>query len=97
MLSNNTYSFHILSLNNLTSSSADISFVVATKYTIFDNPLHTIRTASFSAIIGNLVIKVTIKYVHGFSCYESRLKGLSQEATLVLSNTRELDRVPNTK
>jgi len=24
-------------------------------------------------------------------------KGLSQEATLVLSNTRELDRVPNTK
>jgi len=30
-------------------------------------------------------------------CYGSRLKGLSQEATLVLSNTRELDRVPNTK
>ena len=30
-------------------------------------------------------------------CYESRLKGLSQETTLVLSNTRELDRVPNTK
>jgi len=29
--------------------------------------------------------------------YGSRLKGLSQEATLVLSNTRELDRVPNTK
>jgi len=31
------------------------------------------------------------------SCYESRLKGLSQETTLVLSNTRGLDRVPNTK
>jgi len=30
-------------------------------------------------------------------CYESMLKGLSKEATLVLSNTRELDRVPNTK
>ena len=25
-------------------------------------------------------------------CYGSRLKGLSQETTLVLSNTRELDR-----
>ena len=31
------------------------------------------------------------------TCYGSRLKGLSQETTLVLSNTRELDRVPNTK
>ena len=30
-------------------------------------------------------------------CYGLRLKGLSQETTLVLSNTRELDRVPNTK
>jgi len=30
-------------------------------------------------------------------CYESRLKGLSNRTTLVLSNTRELDRVPNTK
>jgi len=28
-------------------------------------------------------------------CYESRLKG--QETTLVLSNTRELNRVPSTK
>ena len=31
------------------------------------------------------------------SCYDSRLKGLSQETTLVLSNTRELDRVPSTE
>ena len=31
------------------------------------------------------------------TCYESRLKGLSPETTLVLSNTRELNRVPNTK
>jgi len=30
-------------------------------------------------------------------CYGSRLKELSPEATLVLSNTRELDRVSNTK
>jgi len=30
-------------------------------------------------------------------CYESMLKGLSKEATLVLSNTRELNRVPNTR
>jgi len=30
-------------------------------------------------------------------CYESMLKGLSKEATLILSNTRELDRVPSTE
>ena len=30
-------------------------------------------------------------------CYDSRLKGLSQETTLVLSDTRELDRVPSTE
>ena len=32
-----------------------------------------------------------------YQCYGSMLKGLSKEATLVLSNTRELDRVPSTK
>ena len=32
-----------------------------------------------------------------YNCYGSRLKELSQEATLILSNTRELDRVPDTK
>jgi len=31
------------------------------------------------------------------TCYDSRLKVLSQETTLVLSNTRELDRVPSTE
>ena len=31
------------------------------------------------------------------TCYDSMLKGLSKELTLVLSNTRELDKVPNTK
>ena len=30
-------------------------------------------------------------------CYNSMLKELSKELTLVLSDTRELDRVPNTK
>ena len=32
-----------------------------------------------------------------FECYDSMLKVLSKELTLVLSNTKELDRVPNTK
>ena len=30
-------------------------------------------------------------------CYDLKLKGLSNKITLVLSNIRELDRVPNTK
>jgi len=30
-------------------------------------------------------------------CYDSMLKVLSKELTLVLSNIRELDRVPSTK
>ena len=30
-------------------------------------------------------------------CYELKLKGLSDRTTLVLSNTRELNRVPKTK
>jgi len=33
----------------------------------------------------------------GFYCYDLKLKELSDKTTLVLSNTRELDRVPNTK
>jgi len=33
----------------------------------------------------------------GWICYNSMLKVLSKELTLVLSDTRELDRVPNTK
>ena len=31
------------------------------------------------------------------TCYDSKLKGLSNETTLVLSNIRELDRVSSTK
>ena len=30
-------------------------------------------------------------------CYDLKLKGLSNKTTLVLSNTRELNRVPSTK
>jgi len=35
-------------------------------------------------------------YVYGH-CYDSKSKGLSDELTLVLSDTRELDRVPSTE
>ena len=39
------------------------------------------------------------KYLKVFEkkCYDSKLKGLSDELTLVLSDTRELNRVPSTK
>jgi len=33
----------------------------------------------------------------GIKCYDSKLKVLSNETTLVLSNTRELNRVHSTK
>jgi len=32
-----------------------------------------------------------------YNCYDLKLKGLSNKTTLVLSNTRELDRVPSTE
>ena len=41
--------------------------------------------------------KLHMSYVNESTCYDSRLKVLSQETTLVLSNTRELDRVPSTE
>ena len=34
---------------------------------------------------------------HNPEYYDSKLKVLSNETTLVLSNTRELDRIPSTK
>ena len=34
---------------------------------------------------------------HNPECYDSKLKVLSNETTLVLSNTRDLDRIPSTK
>jgi len=33
----------------------------------------------------------------GARCYDLKFKGLSNKTTLVLSNTRELDRVSSTK
>ena len=41
--------------------------------------------------------KGTKKLYAQASCYELKLKGLSNRTTLVLSNTRELDRVSKTK
>ena len=38
---------------------------------------------------------LTSYLIHGY--YELKLKGLSDRTTLVLSNTRELNRVPSTK
>ena len=55
----------MLFLNNLANSSADIHFIVITKYVIFDNLLHTTRIIFFSATNSNLVIKFTIKYIYG--------------------------------
>jgi len=67
MLSDNLYNFYILSLNRHTSSSAIVLSVIATKFAIFDNLLHTTRIASFSVTSSNLVIKLTIKCIHSFS------------------------------
>ena len=38
-----------------------------------------------------------LNFLNLCNCYNSKLKGLSNELTLVLSDTRELNRVPNTK
>jgi len=45
----------------------------------------------------NTNTRETKAYIPDTFCYDSKLKGLSDELTLVLSDTRELDRVPNTK
>jgi len=57
-----------------------------------------------------LVLQTSIKFANpgllkfssvlvwtNMNCYDLKLKGLSNKTTLVLSNTRELDRVPSTK
>ena len=48
-------------------------------------------------LVNQFVGPYTIEEVVSTNCYESMLKGLSKEATLILSNTRELDRDPFTK
>ena len=58
---------YTLSLDNLSSPSTDISFIVATKYVILDNLPQITKIVSFPATTGNFVIKSTVRYVHGFS------------------------------
>ena len=55
-----TCNFHILSLNNCTNLSANILFVIVTKYTILDNLLQTTKIVFFSTTNSNFVIKSTI-------------------------------------
>ena len=53
---------------------------------------------SFFAYEGGLcLLRKNCRLLVVDSCYDSMLKVLSKELTLVLSDTRELDRVPNTK
>ena len=60
MLSCNLCSFQTLFLNNLANLFTNVSSVIATKYTILSNLLHTTSITSFFATNGNLVIKSTI-------------------------------------
>ena len=39
----------------------------------------------------------TMAVIEDFVCYDLKLKGLGKRTTLILSNTRELNRVPSTK
>ena len=50
----------------------------------------TIKDKTPLPLIGEFIDKLN-------ECYDLKLKVLSDKTTLVLSNTRELDRVPNTK
>ena len=67
MLSDNPCSFHILSLNNLASPSANVFSVVGIKWTIFVNLSTTTKIESYPCAIGSLVIKSTNICVQGFS------------------------------
>ena len=56
---------------------------------------HLIVNSSASMLVMNKAWCTVL--VRGQFCYDLKLKGLSNKTTLVLSNTRELDRVPSTK
>ena len=56
-----------------------------------------INTKEVTSFIDDIIIETEKKEGHSQVCYELMLKSLSNRTTLVLSNTRELDRVPNTK
>jgi len=70
MLSGNPCSFHILSLNNLASPSADVFSVVGMKWTIFVNQSTTTKIESYPCAIGSLVIKSADICIQGFSDIE---------------------------
>ena len=57
------YSFHILSLNNLASPSANVFSVVGMKWTIFINLSTTTKIELYPCAIGSLVIKSANIYV----------------------------------
>jgi len=67
MLSDNPCSFHILSLNNLASPSANVFSVVGIKWTIFVNLSTTTKIESYLYAIGSLVIKSANICIQGFS------------------------------
>ena len=52
---------------------------------------------SFFALLSSLILISSIFLYLSSICYDLKLKGLSTKTTFVLSNTRELDRVPNIK
>jgi len=62
------------------------------KYYIVSNRQDNSERKDSLKFLQNLAI-----LVHLLMCYDSKLKVLSNELTLVLSDTRELDRVPSTK
>jgi len=62
--------FHTLSLNNLTSPSANIFSVVEIKWTIFVSQFTTTKMALYPWAKGSLVIKSTDICIHGFSGIE---------------------------
>ena len=63
--------------------------------------LLAIQTQSNIQFAVNLIIQfgdnLDITYLKATKCYELRSLELDNRTTLVLSNTRELDRVPSTK
>jgi len=69
---------------------------VAEKNTILVVCDRLLKIAHFVTIIEETLVKESVRLFRD-NCYDLKLKGLSNKTTLVLSNTRELDRVPNIK
>jgi len=62
---------------------------------LFNNLSKNLSSTDDITIVGIFYINVVL--IKQWMCYDSKLKGLSDELTLVLSDTKELDKVPNTK